>query len=144
MIAVRPQGELDRAVAQIGKNATVFRSDISNIDNLDSVYSTNKSKNLDVAIVVFAKVASVGLVPTTAVTLEHFDKTFNFNTRGFCFTKRKNAAANERRRIAHSRQIRRVSEGISRIQRLRRDEDGSRIGSTNLYHRTEGSQDSIK
>jgi|SRR5450830_372719 len=79
-IAGRRQAELDRAVAEIGKNVTGVKTDISKLDDLDRFYEAvaNKGK-IDV---IFAGAAFVEKMMTATVTPEHFDNTFNANARG--------------------------------------------------------------
>lgn len=86
-IAGRRQGEIDKAVAEIGKNVTGVRADISNLDDLDRLYETVAKKGkIDV---IFAGAAFVEKQLTTTVTPEHFDQTFSTNARGTYFTVQK-------------------------------------------------------
>ncbi len=86
-IAGRGQAELDKAVAEIGKNVTGVKTDISRLDDLDHLYETVAKKGkIDV---IFAGAAFVEKTMTAAATPEHFDKTFNTNARGTYFTVQK-------------------------------------------------------
>jgi len=86
-IAGRRQVELDKAVAEIGKNVTGVKADISNLDDLDHLYDTVAKKGkIDV---IFANAAFVEKTMTAAATPEHFDKTFNTNARGTYFSVQK-------------------------------------------------------
>ena len=86
-IAGRRQAELDKAVAEIGKNVTGVKTDISRLDDLDHFYGTVAKKGkIDV---IFAGAAFVEKTMTAAATPEHFDKTFNTNARGTYFTVQK-------------------------------------------------------
>ena len=86
-IAGRRQAELDKAVAEIGKNVTGVKADISKLDDLDRLYETVAKKGkIDV---IFADAAFVEKMMTAAATPEHFDKTFNTNARGTYFTVQK-------------------------------------------------------
>ncbi|MGB8769598.1 MAG: glucose 1-dehydrogenase [Candidatus Korobacteraceae bacterium] len=87
-ITGRRQAELDKAVAEIGKNATGVQGDVSNLGDLDRLYKTVSAKKGKIDIV-FANAGFVELVPTPAVTPEHFDKTFDINARGVYFTVQK-------------------------------------------------------
>jgi NAD(P)-dependent dehydrogenase (short-subunit alcohol dehydrogenase family) len=87
-ITGRRQAELDKAVAEIGKNVTAVQGDVANVDDLDRLYKTVVAKRGKIDIV-FANAGIVEMVPTTAVTPEHFDKTFNTNARGVYFTVQK-------------------------------------------------------
>ncbi|MGV1760881.1 SDR family NAD(P)-dependent oxidoreductase [Rhizobium sp. A22-96] len=83
-IAGRRQAELDRAVAEIGKNVTGLKTDISKLDDLDRFYeAVAKKGKIDV---IFAGAAFVEKMMTATATPEHFDKTFNANARGTYFT----------------------------------------------------------
>jgi NAD(P)-dependent dehydrogenase (short-subunit alcohol dehydrogenase family) len=86
-IAGRRQAELDKAVAEIGKNVTGVKTDISRLDDLDHLYETVAKKGkIDV---ILAGAAFVEMTMTAAATPEHFEKTFNTNARGTYFTVQK-------------------------------------------------------
>lgn len=86
-IAGRRQAELDEAVAEIGRNFTGVKTDISKLDDLDRLYETvAKRGKIDV---IFAGAAFVKKMMTAEATPEHFDKTFNTNARGTYFTVQK-------------------------------------------------------
>jgi NAD(P)-dependent dehydrogenase (short-subunit alcohol dehydrogenase family) len=86
-IVGRRQSELDKAVAEIGKNVSAVEADISKLDDLERLYKTVAKKGkIDV---IFANAAFVEKVMTAAVTSEHFDETFNTNARGTYFTVQK-------------------------------------------------------
>lgn len=87
-ITGRRQAELDRAVLEIGANVTAVQGDISNLDDLDTLYAliSDQKGKLDIVV---ANAAFVGVVTTDAVTPEHFDQTFNTNARGTFFTVQK-------------------------------------------------------
>lgn len=78
----------NKAVAEIGTNVTAVKGDVSNLDDLDRRYKTVAAQNRKIDIV-FANAAFVEFVLTTAVTPEHFDKTFDTNARGAFFTVQK-------------------------------------------------------
>jgi NAD(P)-dependent dehydrogenase (short-subunit alcohol dehydrogenase family) len=86
-IASRRQAELDKAVAEIGKNVTGIKTDITKLDDLDHFYEiVAKKGKIDV---IFAGAAFVEKTLIAAATPEHFDKTFNTNARGTYFTAQK-------------------------------------------------------
>jgi len=87
-ITGRRQAELDKAVAEIGKNVTAVQGDVSNLDDLDRLYKTVAAQKGKIDVV-FANAGFVEMVPTVAVTPQHFDKTFNINARGVYFTVQK-------------------------------------------------------
>src|SRR5580698_9324443 len=65
-IAGRRQAELDKAVAEIGKNVTGVKTDISRLDDLDHFYGTVAKKGkIDV---IFAGAAFVEKTMTAAAT----------------------------------------------------------------------------
>src|SRR6201982_1133135 len=87
-ITGRRQTELDKAVGDIGSNITAVKGDVANPTDLDRLYQTVAAKKgkLDV---LFANAGVVEPVPTSAVTTEHYDKTFGINARGLYFTVQK-------------------------------------------------------
>ena len=87
-ITGRRQRELDDAVDALGENVVGVQSDVSNMADLDRLFTTIKQKQgrLDV---VFANAGGGELVPLGSITEEHFDKTFNTNVKGLLFTVQK-------------------------------------------------------
>ena len=87
-ITGRRQPELDAAVKFIGSDVTAIRSDVSNLADLDSVYTAikNEKGRLDI---LFANAGGGNLAPLGQITEEHFDKIFNTNVRGLLFTVQK-------------------------------------------------------
>lgn len=87
-ITGRNQRTLDEAVAAIGDEATGIRSDVSNLDDLDSVVDaiSSRGRGLDV---VFANAGGGGLAALADVTVEQFTNTFNINVGGIVFTVQK-------------------------------------------------------
>ncbi len=83
-ITGRRQAELDKAAAEIGRNVTGVQGDVSNLDDLDRLYKEVETKKgkLDV---LFANAGIAEPVPTPDVTPEHYDRTFDINTRGVFF-----------------------------------------------------------
>src|SRR5271163_2930432 len=81
----RRQDELNKAVAEIGPSAIGVTGDVSNLEDLDSLYSLIASKRMKIDIV-FANAAFAEIVPMRVVTADHFDRTFDTNTRGVFFT----------------------------------------------------------
>jgi len=84
----RRREELNKAVAEIGKNVTAIQGDVSNLADLDRLFQTvEKSKGkIDI---LFANAGVVEPTPTRAVTPEQYDKTFGINARGVFFTVQK-------------------------------------------------------
>ncbi|MBD1864495.1 MULTISPECIES: SDR family oxidoreductase [Trichocoleus] len=87
-ITGRRQRELDAAVDALGENVVGVQSDVSNMADLDRLFTTIKQKQgrLDV---VFANAGGGEIVPLGSITEEHFDKTFNTNVKGLLFTVQK-------------------------------------------------------
>ena len=75
-ITGRQQAELDKAVKEIGRNVVAVRSDVSNLGDLDQLYKEVAAKKGKIDIL-FANAGIVETVETSAVTPEHFDRTFN-------------------------------------------------------------------
>lgn len=87
-ITGRRQNDLDAAVEQIGKNVTAVQGDVSNLADLDRLYTTIKQEkgHLDI---LFANAGSGEIAPLGSITEAHFDKTFNTNVKGLLFTVQK-------------------------------------------------------
>ena len=81
----RRQPELDSAVALLGDDVTVIRSDVSDFDDLDRVFGViqDGGRGLDV---VFANAGGGDFATIAELTPENFDKTFGINVRGTVFT----------------------------------------------------------
>jgi len=87
-ITGRRQSELDKAKKEIGSNVTTVQGDISNLDDLDKLYTIVKKEKGTIDILV-SSAGFVEMVPPAMVTPEHFDKTFNTNARGTFFAVQK-------------------------------------------------------
>jgi NAD(P)-dependent dehydrogenase (short-subunit alcohol dehydrogenase family) len=83
----RPK-ELDAAVKLIGTNVTGIVGDVSNLADLDRLFSTIKQQNgrLDV---VFANAEGGEFARLGEITEEHFDNWFGVNVKGLLFTVQK-------------------------------------------------------
>src|ERR1700674_2940465 len=77
-ITGRRQSELDAAVRQIGKNVTGVQSDVSNLADLDRLYSTVKQQKGRINVL-FANAGLGEFAPLGAITEANFDKTFSVN-----------------------------------------------------------------
>jgi NAD(P)-dependent dehydrogenase (short-subunit alcohol dehydrogenase family) len=87
-ITGRRQTELDKAAASLGKAATTVRGDVASLEDLDALYARIAADNRKIDILMAnAGFVEFGFLPTASV--EHFDKTFNINTRGTFFTVQK-------------------------------------------------------
>jgi NAD(P)-dependent dehydrogenase (short-subunit alcohol dehydrogenase family) len=87
-ITGRRQAELDKAVAEIGRNVTAIQADASNLADIDRIYSIVKERagRIDV---LFVNAGFYELGTFGEITEEHFDKTFNTNVRGLLFAVQK-------------------------------------------------------
>ena len=87
-ITGRRQSELDKAKSEIGSNVTTVKGDVAKLEDLDNLYKVvaAEKKKLDI-VVVSAGFVEFGFL--ASATPEHFDKTFNTNTRGAFFTVQK-------------------------------------------------------
>jgi NAD(P)-dependent dehydrogenase (short-subunit alcohol dehydrogenase family) len=88
-ITGRRQKELDEAVAAIGKNVIGIRCDSSVLSDLDHLFEVVKKEKGQIDILY----ASAGIgefgITMGRITEDHFDKTFNLNTKGTLFTVQK-------------------------------------------------------
>ena len=87
-ITGRRQAELDAAVASIGDAAIGIRGDVSNLADLDYVFTqiAEKAGHLDI---VFANAGGGDMLPLGAITEEQFDRIFSINVKGLLFTVQK-------------------------------------------------------
>jgi NAD(P)-dependent dehydrogenase (short-subunit alcohol dehydrogenase family) len=84
-ITGRRQDQLNDAIAQIGRNVTGVKADSSNLDDLDNLFDVVKREKGSIDVLY----ASAGMgepLPVGQITLEHYEKQFNLNTRGTLFT----------------------------------------------------------
>lgn len=84
----RGQSKLDKAKKVIGSNVTAIQADISNLDDLEKLYSTINEEKGSVDIVV-ANAGITEMADTINVTPELFDRIFDINARGAFFTVQK-------------------------------------------------------
>jgi len=87
-ITGRRQSELDKAVAEIGRNVTAVRGDASDLADIDRIYETVRQKagRIDV---LFVNAGFYELGKFGEVTEQHFDNTFKTNVRGLFFVVQK-------------------------------------------------------
>lgn len=84
----RRKKELDEAVALIGPNAYGIQSDVSNLADLDRVFSTIKQARGRIDIV-FANAGGGEFLRMGEITEAHFDRWFGINVKGLLFTVQK-------------------------------------------------------
>ncbi len=88
VITGRNQEALDRAVNDLGEWAYGIQGDVSNLDELDRLFSEIREKFGRVDVL-FANAGIAPLAPFDAVTEAQFDRLFNVNVRGLFFTVQK-------------------------------------------------------
>src|SRR3982074_2237669 len=87
-ISGRRQEELDKAVQAIGAGVTAVQGDVSNLDDLDRVFSKVRSDHGGVDVL-FANAGLGALEPLGKITEAAFDKVFDVNVKGTVFTVQK-------------------------------------------------------
>ena len=87
-ITGRRQNELDATVSEIGKNVTGIQGDVSNLADLDRLYTKVKDQKGHIDIL-FANAGIGEFVPLGEISEEHFDKIFGINVKGVLFTVQK-------------------------------------------------------
>lgn len=87
-ITGRRQKELDEAVKSIGDNVIGIQGDVSNLEDLDRLYSKVKETFGKVDIV-FANAGLGFMDPMGEISEDHFDKQFDINVKGLLFTVQK-------------------------------------------------------
>lgn len=88
VITGRNQEALDRAVNDLGEWACGIQGDVSNLDDLDRLFS-EIGKKFGCVDVLFANAGIAPLGPFDAVNEEQFDLLFDVNVRGLFFTVQK-------------------------------------------------------
>jgi NAD(P)-dependent dehydrogenase (short-subunit alcohol dehydrogenase family) len=81
----RRQEELDRAVREVGRAVTAVQGDVTNLADLDRLYTRVASEKGKMDVLV----AGAGFIEQRKlgeITEAHFDKTFDLNARGLLFT----------------------------------------------------------
>ncbi|WP_210184138.1 SDR family oxidoreductase [Aureimonas jatrophae] len=84
----RRQGELDAAVAKVGRGAVGVQGDIANLADLDRLYDVVRSEAGRIDIL-FANAGGGEFAALSDITEEHFERTFATNVKGTLFTVQK-------------------------------------------------------
>ncbi|MEU4716433.1 SDR family oxidoreductase [Micromonospora purpureochromogenes] len=84
----RRQQQLDDAVASIGAAATGIRSDVSNLDDLDTLVEAIAARGAGLDVL-FANAGGGEFAALGTISLEHYTDTFDRNVRGTLFTVQK-------------------------------------------------------
>ena len=87
-ITGRRQEELDKAIQAVGAGVTVVQGDVSNLDDLDRLYSKVRSDHGRVDVL-FANAGLGALEPLGKITEAAFDLVFDVNVKGTVFTVQK-------------------------------------------------------
>jgi len=90
-ITGRRQGELDRAVKEIGSNAAAVRADASKTADLTRLFDTVKAAKGKIDVL-FANAGIYELTPFGSITEEAYNKMFDINVKGVLFTVQQAAA----------------------------------------------------
>src|SRR4030095_6892147 len=84
-ITGRRKSELDAAVAEVGKNITAVRGDVSNLSDLDQLFDQIKAEKGKLDIV-FANAGIAKYAKLGEITEKLFDSIFDINVKGVLFT----------------------------------------------------------
>jgi NAD(P)-dependent dehydrogenase (short-subunit alcohol dehydrogenase family) len=88
VITGRRQGELDKAVDELGEHVTAVRGDVSDLDDLDRLYAVVRERGAGLDVL-FANAGGGAFAPLEELTPVQFDETFSINVRGTVFTVQK-------------------------------------------------------
>lgn len=84
-ITGRRQSELDKAVKEIGANATAVQADAANLGDLTRLFETVKASKGRIDVL-YANAGIYEFTPFGTITEEAYDKMFNINVKGVIFT----------------------------------------------------------
>ncbi len=84
-ITGRRQSELDKAVKEIGANATAVQADAANIGDLTRLFETVKASKGRIDVL-YANAGIYEFTPFGTITEEVYDKMFDINVKGVIFT----------------------------------------------------------
>lgn len=84
-ISGRDQHALDQAVHELGNPAVAIRSDVSHLNELDTLFDA-VAKKLGRIDVLFANAGVAKFAPATDVTEQFYDEIFDINVKGVFFT----------------------------------------------------------
>jgi len=87
-ITGRREVELTKALAELGPNAAGVQGDVSNLADLDRLYSKIEGEKGQVDVV-FANAGGGNFARLGQISEEQFDKEFNINVKGLLFTVQK-------------------------------------------------------
>jgi NAD(P)-dependent dehydrogenase (short-subunit alcohol dehydrogenase family) len=84
-ITGRRQAELDKAVKEIGANATAVRADVASAGDLEKLFETVKAARSHIDVL-YANAGIYEFTPFGTITAEAYDKMFDINVKGVLFT----------------------------------------------------------
>ena len=84
-ITGRRQREVDVAVEQVGRNVTGVQGDVSNVGDLDRLFSTVKQLKGSIDVL-FANAGVAEAAPLGEITEEQYERVFGINVKGTLFT----------------------------------------------------------
>jgi NAD(P)-dependent dehydrogenase (short-subunit alcohol dehydrogenase family) len=84
----RNKETLDKAAEELGSNAFPIQGDVSNLDELESLFKTT-SETFGKVDVLFVNAGIAPVAPLEYATTDHFDQVFNINVKGAYFTVQK-------------------------------------------------------
>lgn len=87
-ITGRREAELDAAVAEIGDNVVGIQGDVSNLDDLDRLFTAVRVQKGRIDVL-FANAGLGEFAPLGHISEAHFDRTFGVNVKGTLFTVQK-------------------------------------------------------
>ncbi|KJK24360.1 oxidoreductase [Burkholderiaceae bacterium 16] len=87
-IVGRRQEELELAAAQIGRNVTAVKADVTRLEDLDRLYAIVREQRGSIDVL-FANSGAIEHKTLEEITPEHYDRTFDVNVRGLIFTVQK-------------------------------------------------------
>ena len=87
-ITGRRQVELDKAVAELGSEATAVQGDVSRLEDMDRLFETVRAQHGRIDVL-FANAGVGKLEPLGKITEASFDRTFGVNVKGVVFSVQK-------------------------------------------------------
>nr|6IHH_A Chain A, Alclohol dehydrogenase [Ralstonia sp.]6IHH_B Chain B, Alclohol dehydrogenase [Ralstonia sp.] len=87
-IVGRRRKELEQAAAEIGRNVTAVKADVTKLEDLDRLYAIVREQRGSIDVL-FANSGAVEQKTLEEITPEHYDRTFDVNVRGLIFTVQK-------------------------------------------------------
>lgn len=87
-IVGRRQEQLEQAAAEIGRNVTAVKADVTKLEDLDRLYAMVREQRGSIDVL-FANSGAIEHKTLEEITPEHYDRTFDVNVRGLIFTVQK-------------------------------------------------------